>query len=497
MRTGLVVMPSARASANSSNGFVELSWKSVSRLKLGDDVVVVRVEPLRHLAGEGRGLFPAAAHSSACALAGAAGDLEAQCQLDGSAVPLKARRDISEQAAHVEHLVVEAEVVGRDEVDPGRLLLEPVVAPELRAGAVQLVRRELALPVGFGGFFEFALLADARKAQVVRVENAVHGANRAHRCGHSHNAIVLRFIIRRIYDGFSRMLELRHLKTLVALAETGNLSKAAKRVNLSQPAVSHQIRAMEEHYEIELFERKSDPLRLTAAGQRFVELAYEVTRLRPGRRARPRPHRAGPGGTAPHRRGVPLVLRLADARDGRLSRALAGGGAGPGFRFPCRSHRPAGRRSRGSRHRLPRGKTAPTSAFHPLFAYEVLALLSRHHPLTRKPYLTARDFKTETLVTYPIPDDRLDLVRDVLKPGEDRSRAAHHRADRRHPPARRQRPRRGAALPGWTVQPYLDRNYVVGKPVGKNGLHSRLYAATTTRAARWRIWRSSSALCGK
>src|ERR1700761_3988081 len=74
------------------------------------------------------------------------------------------------------------------------------------------------------------------------------------------------------------MLEIRHLRTLVALAETGNLSKAARRVHLSQPAVSHQIRAVEDHYGIELFERKSDPLRLTAAGERFVELAYQVTR---------------------------------------------------------------------------------------------------------------------------------------------------------------------------------------------------------------------------
>jgi len=68
------------------------------------------------------------------------------------------------------------------------------------------------------------------------------------------------------------MLEIRHLKTLVALAETGNISKAAKQVKLSQPAVSHQIRAIETHYDVELFERKSDPLRLTAAGQRFIQL---------------------------------------------------------------------------------------------------------------------------------------------------------------------------------------------------------------------------------
>jgi LysR family transcriptional regulator for metE and metH len=54
-------------------------------------------------------------------------------------------------------------------------------------------------------------------------------------------------------------------------------------------------------------------------------------------------------------------------------------------------------------------------SFHPLFSYEVLALVSRHHPLARKLFVTASDFKNETLVTYPIPDDRLDLVRDVLQ----------------------------------------------------------------------------------
>jgi LysR family transcriptional regulator for metE and metH len=116
--------------------------------------------------------------------------------------------------------------------------------------------------------------------------------------------------------------------------------------------------------------------------------------------------------------------------------------------------------------------------FHPLFSYEILALISRHHPLTAKPFLTARDFAKETLVTYPIPDERLDLVRDVLKPA------------RVNPPRRTTEltvailqlvasGRGVAALPGWTVQPFLDRKYVAGKPVGKSGLRGRLYAATT------------------
>ncbi|HEY5812797.1 MAG TPA: LysR family transcriptional regulator, partial [Terrimicrobiaceae bacterium] len=81
------------------------------------------------------------------------------------------------------------------------------------------------------------------------------------------------------------MLELRHLKTLVALAETGNLSKAGRRLNLSQPAVSHHIRALETAYELELFERKSDPLRFTPSGKLLVDLAYEITRrIRDGER---------------------------------------------------------------------------------------------------------------------------------------------------------------------------------------------------------------------
>jgi LysR family transcriptional regulator for metE and metH len=122
--------------------------------------------------------------------------------------------------------------------------------------------------------------------------------------------------------------------------------------------------------------------------------------------------------------------------------------------------------------------------FHPLFSYEVLALLSHRHPLVRKPYLTARDFKDEILVTYPIPDERLDLVRDVLMPANVN-------------PARRTTEltvailqlvasgRGVAALPGWTVQLYLDRKYVASKPVGKAGLHSRLYAATTEPASSY------------
>ena len=73
-------------------------------------------------------------------------------------------------------------------------------------------------------------------------------------------------------------LELRHLRTLLSLAQTGSLSATAKLVHLSQPAISQQIKVLEDWYELVLFERKSMPLKLSPAGERLLALAKELLR---------------------------------------------------------------------------------------------------------------------------------------------------------------------------------------------------------------------------
>src|SRR5262245_21887783 len=73
-------------------------------------------------------------------------------------------------------------------------------------------------------------------------------------------------------------LELRHLRTLITIAETNSLSKAAARLHLTQPAISHQVKTMEDLYGVSLFERKTEPLRLTPSGQRLLALARVVER---------------------------------------------------------------------------------------------------------------------------------------------------------------------------------------------------------------------------
>src|SRR6202048_5018111 len=74
----------------------------------------------------------------------------------------------------------------------------------------------------------------------------------------------------------STALELRHLETLLALAECGSLSKAAARLFLTQSALSHQLKALESHDGAALVEKNVRPLRFTAIGHRLVTLAKAV-----------------------------------------------------------------------------------------------------------------------------------------------------------------------------------------------------------------------------
>src|SRR6185503_15183670 len=52
----------------------------------------------------------------------------------------------------------------------------------------------------------------------------------------------------------------------------------------------------------------------------------------------------------------------------------------------------------------------------PLFQFEILAVLPVGHHLRSRRYLEAADFPGETLITYPVPEERIDFIREVLRP---------------------------------------------------------------------------------
>jgi len=277
-------------------------------------------------------------------------------------------------------------------------------------------------------------------------------------------------------------LEFRHMETLLALAECGSLSKAAERLCLTQSALSHQLKALESHYGAALVEKNIRPLRFTAIGQRLLTLAREV---------------------------LPLV-----AEAGRDVARLAQGHAGP-LRVTVQCHNcfdwlmpamdsyrslwpeveldiisgfvvdPLPLLERGEAELAvihDRPPPHPHVTFSPLFRYQSVALMSPRHPLAAKSWLDARDFADETLITYPVPDDMLDVMKHCLMPAgvNPKRRTAELTVAILQLVASG----RGiAALPSWTVGNYIERGYVVSRPIGPSGLSCELYAATTHAGA--------------
>ena len=271
------------------------------------------------------------------------------------------------------------------------------------------------------------------------------------------------------------ILELRHLKTLLALREAGNLMRAATLLNVTQSALSHQLKQLEDHHGIPLFERKSVPVRFTPAGERLLKLADTVL---------------------PEVEGAERdIVRLAQGAAGQLRIAVechtcfdwlmpamdVFRSRWPEVELDIVSGFQADPIGLLYGHRADVAIVSEIDAdesvnYHPLFRFEIVALLAKDHPLATRDYLVAEDFASDTLITYPVPDDMLDVVRQVLKPAG--VQAARRTTELTVAMLQLVASRRGiATLPIWAAQNYLNRDYVLAKRITPDGLTGRLYAA--------------------
>jgi DNA-binding transcriptional LysR family regulator len=75
------------------------------------------------------------------------------------------------------------------------------------------------------------------------------------------------------------MFEISQLRCFVAVAEELHFSRAAERLNMTQPPLSRQIRLLEHHVGAQLLERNSRTVRLTAAGKAFFPEAARILRI--------------------------------------------------------------------------------------------------------------------------------------------------------------------------------------------------------------------------
>ncbi len=118
----------------------------------------------------------------------------------------------------------------------------------------------------------------------------------------------------------------------------------------------------------------------------------------------------------------------------------------------------------------------------PLFRFEILAVIANEHRLRNRRRLEALDFVGETLITYPVPEPRIDLIREVLEPAG--IKLQRRTAELTVAVLQLVASRRGvAALPNWGVKNYVDHDYVLAKRIGAKGLWSELHAAVPAAIA--------------
>jgi LysR family transcriptional regulator for metE and metH len=108
--------------------------------------------------------------------------------------------------------------------------------------------------------------------------------------------------------------------------------------------------------------------------------------------------------------------------------------------------------------------------------------MANEHRLRNKRRLNADDLRGETLITYPVREARIDLIREVLEPAG--VTLERRTAELTIAIMQLVASRRGiAALPNWGVKSYVDHDYVLAKRVGVKGLWSELHAIAAAEVA--------------
>jgi LysR family transcriptional regulator for metE and metH len=274
-------------------------------------------------------------------------------------------------------------------------------------------------------------------------------------------------------------IEFRHLRTIKAIHDTGGLAKAADLLNITQSALSHQIKGIEDQAGVELFVRRTKPMRLSPAGMKMLAAAEDI---------------------------LPRVAALQTEFEGLVS-----GKAGrlhiaiechacfewlfpvleafrkawpevdvdirPGLAFDAF---PALRREDVDLVVTSDPEDVEGADFTPIFDYSPVFVASAAHPLAQKPCIEAEDFKGETLITYPVERTRLDVFSQLLIPAKV-DPAEVRQVELTAVILLLVASNRGVAvLPDWVVREVRYNSDYVTRPLTDKGITRRLYAATRT-----------------
>ena len=271
-------------------------------------------------------------------------------------------------------------------------------------------------------------------------------------------------------------IEFRHLRTIQAIHAAGGLAKAADVLHITQSALSHQIKGLEDQAGVELFVRRSKPLKLSPAGMRLLKLAEQVLPQVQALQDEFSGLRAGSTGRmhiaiechACFEWLFPVLEQFRKAW-GDVDVDIR-----PGLAFDAL---PALLKEEVDLVVSSDPEDLPGVEFVELFDYAPVFVAASTHPLAAKPFIDAADFRGETLITYPVERSRLDVFSQLLIPAKVEP-ASIRQVELTAVILLLVASNRGVAvLPDWVVREVKYSSDYVTRPLTQNGITRRLYAA--------------------
>ena len=278
--------------------------------------------------------------------------------------------------------------------------------------------------------------------------------------------------------GRALQIDLRHLRLVVAVSESGGQTRAARKLNLTQSALSHQLRDLESRVGAPLFIRASRRMVLTAVGERILASArrvlHEVETLERDLITEASAGGAGvvrlatecytcyhwlPGVVTAFRQEWPRVdVRIvAEATanpvrallDGALDLAIVAGDVDE-RRLGCTS----------------------------LFEDEQVVVVAPTHPLASQTFVDPEDLREEHLILYTTHSSESSVLREVLRPaGVEPQNLTRVQLTE----AIVELVKAGlgvSVLARWAIAPQLRDRSLVGIPLTARGFHRRWWAVT-------------------
>ena len=270
------------------------------------------------------------------------------------------------------------------------------------------------------------------------------------------------------------MLERMHLTVVQEVEKQGSLTAAAEVLCLTQSALSHSMKKLEQQLGTDIWLREGRSLRLTQAGQYVLAVANRVLPQLALAEERLRQFAQGERGTL--RIGMechpcyqwllkivsPYLTAWPDV-DVDVKQKFQFGGIGALFGYEI------------DMLVTPDPLYKPGLHFEPVFDYEQVLVVNHNHPLAGATYVKPKQLTNEVLITYPVPTDRLDIYTQFLMPAGI-TPLRHKTIETTDIMLQMVASGRGvAALPRWLAQEYAEKMNVVGVRLGPRGIAKQIY----------------------